>query len=213
MFLPNLKHNQTYPKNEAFGQYFKYNDGRTGRIAFVEDISKPIETKVKQNQSQKNISLLHYFSVFSGPILSCIVPGIFCYFPIPNILKNPDYWYEFQLLLLAGSVHLFHAQILLQGSYWANFTYVKKWKSYFCLNAIGVLVFCSAQSFYYFIWVHVLDFTPPMPYNMYVAGTASFGSVFLAVWLRLNMTYLKTVFYLKITKNLLLDYQRLPNQT
>ena len=52
-----------------------------------------------------------------------------------------------------------------------------------------------------------------MPFNMYVAGTASFGSVFLAVWLRLNMTYLKTVFYLKITKNLLLDYQRLPNQT
>jgi len=59
MFLPNLKHNQTYPKNGAFGQYFKYNDGRTGRIAFVEEISRANETIVKQNQNQKNISLLH----------------------------------------------------------------------------------------------------------------------------------------------------------
>ena len=165
MFFPNLELN------------------KIGKIAPVENIPPSTEGEVIPNEKVDTKSPLHLLSVFSGAMLASIVAGTFCYIPISNVFEKPDKWYEFHFILLSGPLHLFLAQILLLGYYWANFRFIQ-WRLYLYLNTIGVFVYCMTQIIYYVYWVHYLNFDPPMPLNLYIGGTASFVSVFLALWFR-----------------------------
>ena len=132
---------------------------------------------------------LCYLSLFSGPILACACAGIFCLIPAHNILQEPKYWYEFQLMIGVGFLPLFHAQVLLQGLYWADFPCENKWRSYLFLNCLGTGVYFIAVSIYYLIWTYILELPAPMAFNLYLSGTFSFMAAYFCVWFRYVTTF------------------------
>ena len=72
-----------------------------------------------------NESIVHYFSVFSGPLLCLASASAICLVPGRNILEQPQYWYEDQMARFAAQEHSFLVARMVEVVYWADFQLVK----------------------------------------------------------------------------------------
>ena len=133
-------------------------------------------------QNWGSCSFQAFFSILSGPLLSCASASLFCLIPAHNILEQPKFWYEFQILAFIGLVPLFLSQILVQVNYWGDFSFENKWISNLSLSVLGAIVFALSIIGHYYLWTLVLGYTPPMAFNQYLAGSMSFSAMCIALW-------------------------------
>ena len=54
-----------------------------------------------------------YMSVLSGPVLACACATFICLIPVSNVMEEPEYWYEYQIM------EFFATMPLLMASIWA----------------------------------------------------------------------------------------------
>ena len=94
-----------------------------------------------------------------------------CFIPFHNVLKEPQYWYEHQLILTFGLVPLLIGTVLSIAIYWANFTFEKKWISYVEMIAVGLGAFLVALTAYYVVWTEYLGYFQPLPLSVIVTGS------------------------------------------
>ena len=77
------------------------------------------ELNVSEAQSimdtKDDISYIHVISAMSGPFLTWAVASMYCYIPIREVLKEPSYWYEHDLVTIVATLPTFLGITMLQG--------------------------------------------------------------------------------------------------
>ena len=77
------------------------------------------ELNVSEAQSimdtNDDISFIHVISAMSGPLLTWAVASMYCYIPIREVLKEPSYWYEHDLVTIVATLPIFLGITMLQG--------------------------------------------------------------------------------------------------
>ena len=138
----------------------------------------------EEKPKEKKISMFHHFSILSGPINACFHAAAFCLVPAHNVFKEPEYWYEFQLavMLLLGCCYV--DGILIAAELLANFTFEKRWTSYFLLISTAMVLYIGSVMAYYFIWTDILGYTLPMAFSMYLPANFAFTAMNTAIWFR-----------------------------
>ena len=158
-------------------------------IESIKSISYTVEESQSQSIQDKKpkyekISWFHHFSILSGPINACFHAAAFCLVPAHNVFKEPEYWYEFQLavMLLLGCCYV--DGILIAAELLANFTFEKRWTSYFLLISMAMVLYIGSVMAYYFVWTDVLGYTLPMAFSMYLPANFAFTAMNTAIWFR-----------------------------
>ena len=137
------------------------------------------------------ISPLYYLTILSGPIVIWAITSAECLIPARNVLKEPEYWYEYQLLMVLGLVPLFLGQTFINALYWCNFSFDNKWISYSVIIGTGVVVHLATLFIYEFTWTSYFGYVHPMPVNFYVTTFYSYNAVMLATGYRYYIFYVK----------------------
>ena len=134
-------------------------------------------------KNDNDISVIHYFSAFSGPILAVALTTFVCFMPYHNAMEEPEYWYEFHFLV---QVFLpFHiGSGMLYGRYFANFTYDNLWKSYLILYGLGWASYLVSTVIYYWVWTNILGHYAPMAWTYYMALFFPISTAFFGSWYR-----------------------------
>ena len=130
------------------------------------------------------MSPIYYLSILSSILLSSALGSLFCLIPAHNVLKEPFYWYEYQISIVIGVLPFVIWFVLIQAEYWAEFTIVDRWHSYLFAVFIGVPMYLIFISIYYSIWTYICDFTLPMPFSFYVGASITYSLTFYFLWFR-----------------------------
>lgn len=124
----------------------------------------------------------YYLSTLSGPLLGIGAASAYSLIPYHNVLNEPCYWYEYQIVTI-----LVYAPLVIWAShpmltvYWANFPIKGRWFSYLFLVMMGCGTWALVIVVYYYSWT---GFSQPMPLNLHTAASATFASCNLLVLLR-----------------------------
>ena len=140
-----------------------------------------------------NGGIVHYFSVFSGPLYCLVSASAFCLVPGRNILEQPQYWYEDQIARFAAIWPGFIVARLVEVVYWADFKLVKG--SYLILGLIAFGVHLSTLTGYYFLWNIYYNYSLPLPFNFFFGLTSAFIVTGIATWFRLVFQNLIKVWF------------------
>lgn len=65
--------------------------------------------------TKDEISWIHVISAMRGPLLTWAVASTYCYIPIHEVLKEPTYWYEHDLVTIVATLPTFLGITMLQG--------------------------------------------------------------------------------------------------
>ena len=162
----------------------------------------PIEIEEKGNEIGHNLdcqdstntttkeSSWHYISWLFGVMLTCLTVSLITLLPARNILKEPDYWYENVILIcMAGWHPIFSAAFILQLEFWSNIPYIKNIRSWIICYVISVSTSVIFEIIYHYLWIEILGFFSPAPFNGYIGGTMSIFMIFYASWLRSGISY------------------------
>ena len=127
---------------------------------------------------------IHYLTPFCGPIVACLAGGIFCLIPMHNILNEPNYWYEYQISSILGVWPFIICGTILQAIYFADFTFKDTLISSMYIGGVGLGTYITCIGIYFFIWTKILEFTLPMAFNLLIAGSLAYLSMFFVMWFR-----------------------------
>ena len=129
-------------------------------------------------------SLVHYFSMLTGPFLACIAAGFFFLIPSSNVFEHPEKWYELHILNNLTSNSLMSWVTLVLAKSFANFPIGKQLQTFFVLLIICYAAYVVEISTYYYIWVTTLELTHPMPFGYYAIGSNCFACMTIGLWFR-----------------------------
>ena len=91
--------------------------------------------------------------------------------------KEPQYWYEHQLILAFGVIPFVIGQTLQFTIYWANFSFEKKWTSYLAIIGVGSVTFFISTIIYDVVWTEYLGYFQPLPISLLVTGYTAFTAM------------------------------------
>ena len=129
-----------------------------------------------------NGGIVHYFSVFSGPLLCLASASAICLVPGRNILEQPQYWYEDQIARFVAIWPGFIVARLVEVVYWADFKLVEG--SYLYLGVIALGVHLMVLTGYHYLWNEYYKYSQPMPFNFFFALASAYIVTGIAVWFR-----------------------------
>ena len=87
-------------------------------LAIPEDLTEnENEEREVVTEEANNPSNIHYFSILSGPLLTCAVASMYIYIPTHSILEEPSYWYEHELLTMIAALPAFYGLSFLHGKF------------------------------------------------------------------------------------------------
>ena len=130
----------------------------------------------------KETSSWYYLSVLGGPLLGIGAASAYCLIPYHNVLNEPCYWYEFQIVTILVYtplvVWISHPMLTV---YVANFPINGYWFSYLFLVMMGYGIWALFIVVYYYFWT---GFSQPMPLNLHTGISVTFALCNLLVLLR-----------------------------
>ena len=136
-------------------------------------------------------AVLHYLSTLSGPLLACVCGGILTLIPIHNVMEEPEYWYEYQIMEFFATMPLLMASILGISIYWCKFTFKKKFFSFTLTFIIGCGSYGICVMTYYLLWTYALELNLPCPFSLNIVGAQYTFAVTLAIGIRYWFRMLK----------------------
>ena len=101
-------------------------------------------------------SIKQYLSILSGPLIACINVSFLTLIPVPNILEQPQYWYEDHFFKSIPVVSMIGIQLLIHAEVWSNFSFQKKWQTYVLSLGLTYVAYVVAVTGYHFIWTYYL---------------------------------------------------------
>ena len=119
------------------------------------------------NSTAENFSITPILFIFIYLIVSLVVTLPVACIPFHNVIREPQYWYEYQLLIIHLTLVL-GTSFLLNSSNWTNITYLRKWKHllYICLSGYSTKVICYGSA--YLIWTYLFKLSWPVPFGVYL---------------------------------------------
>ena len=149
---------------------------------FVSKVEDPTTNSRKTNSN--NALFLQSMSILFGIFLACIGTSLLTLIPGHDILKEPQYWYEFMIFGATGWAILGTISVNLHFYYWADISHTQNWSSFIYLISIAVLFFALVNSSLNLIWIYSLGLFPPMPFNYYITATVVGLILFASVFFR-----------------------------
>ena len=101
--------------------------------------------------------------------------------PIQDIIKNPECFYEAPLQIL-HMPSITAAAFILNCSHWMNISWIKKWRHFVVISAVGLSGELICYSSGYAIWTFVLDLRYPIPFACYLYWYAIIMSQFITLY-------------------------------
>ena len=101
--------------------------------------------------------------------------------PIQDIIKNPECFYEAPLQFL-HLPSILSAAFILNCSHWMNISWIKKWRHFVVISAVGLAGELICYSSGYAIWTFVLDLRYPIPFACYLYWNAIVMSQFITLY-------------------------------
>ena len=119
------------------------------------------------NSTAENFSITPILFIFIYLIVSLVVILPVACIPFHNVIREPQYWYEYHLLIIHLPLVL-GTGFLLNSSNWTNITYLRKWKHllYICLSGYSTKVICYGSA--YLIWTYLFELSWPVPFGVYL---------------------------------------------
>ena len=143
-----------------------------------------LSTNSRNTNSNNTALFLQSMSILCGTFLACIVTSLLTLIPGHDILKEPQYWYEFMIFGATGWAILGTISVNLHFHYWADISHTQIWSSFIYLISIAVLFFALVNSSLNLIWIYSLGLFPPMPFNYYITATVVGLILFASVFFR-----------------------------
>ena len=143
-----------------------------------------LSTNSRNTNSNNKALFLQSMSILCGIFLACIGTSLLTLIPGHNILKEPQYWYEFMIFGATGWAILGTISVNLHFHYWADISHTQNWSSFIYLIGIAVLFFGLVNSSLNLIWIYSLGLFPPMPFNYYITATVVGLILFASVFFR-----------------------------
>ena len=125
-----------------------------------------------------------YASVLTGPVLACACATFICLIPVANVMEQPEYWYEYQIMEFFATIPLLVAVIWGIAIYWCKFTVKKKWVSFLSTFMIGCSSYGISVMTYYLLWTYTLELNLPCPFSFNINGAQYAFAVTLAIGIR-----------------------------
>ena len=131
--------------------------------------------------SAEESNFLYCFSALSGPLLAIAVASIYCLIPYHNVLKDPCYWYEFQIVvIIAFYSFLAWAVHPLFTEYFAGLAMIQSKFAYLFMYFVACGTYMSVIAIYYSNW---MDYAHPMPMNFYIGTSVTILAMAIATLL------------------------------
>ena len=143
---------------------------------------------VNEELKSRMISLISYFSWVLDIFLAILFVAGLTHVPAHSIVFEPKYWFEVPLFAsFTLCITVTGYQILL-FYYGMGLPNIKNCRIFFVIYSFQVMLFFLTYTTYYYIWVIVYEFYPPLPFNVPICPqlTATITSVLLVglSWLR-----------------------------
>lgn len=127
----------------------------------TEELKEPDST----DTATRSASLWYLTTILSGLVSSIILSGALTLILMHNVLEQPAYWYEFMFATAIDGQGFAATFIVFAFIHWVQVDVVKKWKSIFMVYCFGIISYLIYASLYYLLWVYVLGYTAPTPFN------------------------------------------------
>ena len=143
---------------------------------------------VNEELKSRMVSFISYFSWVLDIFLAILFVAGLTHVPAHSIVFEPKYWYEVPLFAsFTWCITVTGYQILL-FYYGMGLPNIKNFRIFFVIYLFQVVFFFLTYTTYYYIWVIVYEFYPPLPFNVPICPqlTATITSVLLVglSWLR-----------------------------
>ena len=115
------------------------------------------------------MSFLSYVSIFSGAFFSLVFGSLLTLFPIRNVMFEPQYWYEDQIVRVCACSP-FMAQNLFGIEYWTDVRFKKRYLTYFLMGLQCWLIYPLVIIGFYLIWGVAMQYFPPLPMCQHLGG-------------------------------------------
>lgn len=143
--------------------------------------SKKLEGIVLNKCSDK-IDVTSVISCFLGVVLSIASTALNTCWPQHNPLRNPTHWYE-SVFIISTSWNFLAASFLTGVSHFCVVCLGKgSVKPFAVISAVGTLSILSYFSLSWYIWVQVLEWRYPIPYQGMLCGIVGWHSMLLTLW-------------------------------
>ena len=131
----------------------------------------------------------HLFTGFIGIFLSLGLASIYTLVPWNDAIKNPQYFYESLILYSMSLSLILAAQWTILFCYSTNIKRMKTFRFFLKLWSVQVVTSIFVFSILSCIWMYVLNFQSPMPFNGYLLFFNSVLSIVLTLWFELPIEW------------------------
>ena len=126
-------------------------------------------------------TLMQGFGTLIIPILM-ICP--FTLIPAHNVIINPEFWYEFPMIILIVFMPLVVAYIIVNCSFWMNIRYIRNIRHFVVIGILGVFDVLVLYSAGFIIWTNILGYQYPIPFNSALNCYLTIITFYIALWFR-----------------------------
>ena len=121
-------------------------------------------------------------------IVKVLVPALFiCPFaliPAHNVFEEPEYWYEYPLMILIIFMPQVVTYIIMNCSFWMNIRYIRNFRHFMAIGFLGVFDVCFLYPTGFIIWTNVLGKQYPIPFNSILNCYIVIMTFYVALWFR-----------------------------
>ena len=111
------------------------------------------------------IDISTYIKSFTGILLSALFATTMTIWPQHNIIKDPKYWYEAMLVIATGYAPIAAANIVFSCFYCMGIEPIRTIKPFLFVYLTGVITTAFLSCFLYVVWVYLVKYPYPMPFQ------------------------------------------------
>jgi len=115
----------------------------------------------------------------------------FTLIPNHNVFEEPEYWFEFPIIILIIYMPQVVAYIVMNCSYWMNISYIQNSRHFLFIGLLGVFDVFILYSVGFIVWTIILEYQYPIPFNSALNCYLTIISFYIALWFRFPIEWRK----------------------
>ena len=126
--------------------------------------------QILSNTSLENSNSPNYAIYGCGCIFAALIPTILiAIIPFHDVIKKPDYWYEFPLVGTLILLPTWIGSILFKSSCFINVRLLKRHRIFQKLYVMAFSVFWTLQGAAFIVWTKIANYQYPFPFNGFIS--------------------------------------------
>ena len=174
----NLLHRNNNPELEAIET-----ERRQAVLQF--DGRRSIFLQILLNTSLENSNSLKYIIYGCGSIFAATIPTILiAIIPFHDVIKKPDYWYEFPLVGTLIVLPAWIACLLVKSSCFINVKLLKRHRIFQKLYVMEFFVLWTMQIAAFNVWTKIANYQYPFPFYGFISTYIATAAFYLGLVLQ-----------------------------